>query len=132
MQLPKSRGAAVMLFAVLASVVGTAAKDGKLSVDELVSKHVQSIGKSSEPTNATRVLQGRVVFSEIISRNVHLEGASTVVSQARKFKCSFQFATPQYPGEQLVFDGQRTMVGMIDPTSRSNLGTFLYSQEEVL
>src|SRR5713226_2702040 len=132
MQLPKSRGAAVMLFAVLASVVCATAKDGKLSVDELIGKHVQSIGKPSEPANSTRVLQGKVVFSEIISRNVHLEGASTVVSQARKFKCSFQFATAQYPGEQFVIDGQKTMVGMIDPTSRSNLGTFLYLQEEVL
>lgn len=55
-----------------------------------------------------------------------------MLSQGRKFKCAFQFGTPQYQGEQFVFDGQKSVVGMIDPTSRSNLGTFLYSQEEIL
>jgi hypothetical protein len=108
------------------------AKDGKLSIAELISKHLLSIGKASVQTNGPRVLQGKVVFSEIIGRNVHLEGASSVLSQGKKFKCSFQFGTQQYPGEQLVFDGQKSMVGMIDPTSRSNLGTFLYLQEDIL
>jgi hypothetical protein len=61
-----------------------------------------------------------------------LEGASLVLSQGQKFKCSFQFGTLQYPGEQLVFDGQKSMVAMIDSTSRSNLGTFLYLQEDIL
>src|SRR5262249_24929767 len=63
---------------------------------------------------------------------VHIEGNSSIVSQGRKFKCAFQFGAPQYPGEQLVFDGEKTMVGMIDPTSRSNLGTFLYTQDDIL
>ena len=118
--------------AVIMSVSAATAQDGKVSIEELVSKHLQSIGKTTKPTSAPRLLQGKVVFSEIIGRNVHLEGASSVLSQGRKFKCSFQFGLPQYQGEQFVFDGQKSMVGMIDPTSRSNLGTFLYSQEDIL
>jgi hypothetical protein len=132
MKLLSASSAALVLFALFASVVCAPAKDEKISVDQLLKKHLQSIGKTTEPTTATRVLQGKVVFSEIIGRNVRLEGASSVLSQGRKFKCSFQFGLPQYQGEQFVFDGQKSMVGMIDPTSRSNLGTFLYSQEEVL
>ena len=118
---------------VVALSVWAPAKDNKISADELVAKHLESIGKPDERTAATvRVLEGRVTFSEIVNRNVHLEGSSTIVSQGHKFKCAFQFGIPQYSGEQLVFDGQKTMVGMIDPTSRSNLGTFLYSQEDIL
>jgi hypothetical protein len=120
------------LLVVAIAATCAAANDGKVSLEELVSKHLQSIGKTTKPTSAPRLLQGNVVFSEIISRNVHLEGTSAVLSQGRKFKCSFQFGLPQYQGEQFVFDGQKSMVGMIDPTSRSNLGTFLYSQEEIL
>ncbi len=131
----KHRGCKSSVYGLLVVVIiGTSvgARDGKLSIEELISKHLQSIGKPSLQTNWTRLLQGKVVFSEIIGRNIHVEGASAVLSQGKKFKCSFQFGTSQYPGEQIVFDGQKSMVGMIDPTSRSNLGTFLYSQEDIL
>jgi hypothetical protein len=116
----------------MANAISAIAKDGKVSADELIAKHLQSLGKSTDPGGATRLFQGKVVFSEIIGRNVHIEGTSSLLSQGRKIKCTFQFGMPQYQGEQFVFDGQKGMVGMIDPTSRSNLGAFLYSQEEVL
>jgi hypothetical protein len=132
MRVLKARSASAVLFVVFTSAVCVSPKDAKVSEEELVNKHLQSIGKTTEPAGATRLLQGRVVFSETIGRNVHLEGASSVLSHGRKFKCSFQFGIPQYQGEQFVFDGQKSMVGMIDPTSRSNLGTFLYSREEIL
>ena len=120
---------AVLFLLVLPITVS--GKDSKLSVQDLASKHLQSLGKSTNESGM-RVLQGRVIFSELIGKNVHVEGTSSVFSQGRKFKCAFQFGTPQYPGEQFVFDGQKTMVGMIDPTSRSNLGTFLYTQDDIL
>jgi hypothetical protein len=132
MLLLKSRSGAAAILAVFASVVCASPKGTKISEEELVSKHLQSIGKTVQPASATRVLQGKVVFSEIIGRNVHLEGASSVLSQGRKFKCSFQFGVAQYQGEQFVFDGEKGMVGLIDPTSRSNLGAFLQSQEDIL
>ena len=132
MRLRGFRSFAYCLLFVGMAAASAAAKDGKVSIGELVSKHLQSIGKTTESTSAPRLLQGKVVFSEIISRNVHLEGASSVLSQGKKFKCAFQFGTPQYQGEQFVFDGQKSMVGMIDPASRSNLGTFLYLQEDIL
>lgn len=130
-QLKARSGAAVLLTVFAVGVCGLA-RGGKISGEELISKHLQSIGKTIQPGSATRILQGKVVFSEIIGRNVHLEGASSVVSQGRKFKCAFQFGVPQYQGEQFVFDGEKGMVGLIDPTSRSNLGAFLQSQEDIL
>jgi hypothetical protein len=131
MKLSNARStAAVALFLVFAASAG--AQDRKVSIDDLKAKHLQSIGKASGPTNGPRLVEGKVVFSEIISRNIRVEGTSLVLSQGQKFKCSFQFGALQYPGEQLVFDGQKSMVGMIDSTSRSNLGTFLYLQEDIL
>jgi hypothetical protein len=127
-----TRGAVLVVWILIGTIIVGFAKEGKVSLEELVSKHLQSIGKTAKPTGAPRLLQGKVVFSEIIGRNVRIEGASSVLSQGRKFKCAFQFGLPQYQGEQFVFDGQKSIVGMIDPTSRSNLGTFLYSQEEIL
>jgi hypothetical protein len=93
MKLRGFRSSAYVLLVVVIAATSASAKEGKVSIEELVSKHLQSIGKTTEPTSAPRLLQGRVVFSEIIGRNVHLEGASSVLSQGRKFKCSFQFGT---------------------------------------
>jgi hypothetical protein len=61
-----------------------------------------------------------------------MEGAATLLSQERKSRCEFQFANLHYPGEQFVFDGDKGMVAMVDQTSRSRLGNFLFLQEEIL
>jgi hypothetical protein len=47
-------------------------------------------------------------------------------------KYAFQFQTPQYPGEQLAFDGHNVGVALIDQQSRSRLGGFVVTEPEVL
>jgi hypothetical protein len=121
-----------LICAIAGSSLLWAGDNAKISASDLVAKHLESVGKSAEQTGAPRAFQGQVTFSEIIGRKVRVDGSASMLSQGRKFKCAFQFGTPQYPGEQWVFDGEKIMVGMIDPTSRSNLGAFLYSQEEIL
>lgn len=122
----------VLCVAAMAISLTALAKDNKLSAEEIVPKHLQALGKSTDPADVPRIFRGQVEFSETIGRNVRITGTSLMVSQGNKVKCAFQFGAPQYPGEQFVFDGNKGMVGMIDATSRSNLGTFLYLQEEIL
>ncbi len=105
----------------------------KIKPEEVISKHLDSIANAATRAAVkSRITRGKVVFGEIIARNIQIEGTNTLLSQGRKLKCAMQFSDVQYAGEQFVFDGQKTMVATIDPTNRSNLGTFLYQQEEVL
>ncbi len=105
----------------------------KIKPEEVISKHLDSIAKAEmRAAVKSRITQGKVVFGEMIARNLRLEGTLTLLSQGRKQKCAMQFGNPQYSGEQFVFDGQKPMVATIDPTHRSNLGTFLYQQDELL
>jgi hypothetical protein len=109
------------------------AKDAKPTADTIVSSHLASIGTSEARANAaSRVSQGKVVFAERIKHTLHMEGAATLLSQGRKHRCEFQFGNLQYPGEKFVFDGNQRMVAMVDQTSRSRLGNFLFLQEEIL
>jgi hypothetical protein len=125
--------ASIILGLVLAAVIPCTAKEPKLTSDAIISRHLDSIGSADARAAAvSRVSQGKVVFAEIIRHSLRLEGAATLLSQQRKHKCEFQFGNPQYPGEQFVFDGNRELVAMVDQTSRSRLGNFLFLQEEVL
>jgi hypothetical protein len=125
-------GALILAF-VFAAVLPGSAKDPKPTVNAIISKHLDSIGTIEARANViSRVAEGKVVFAEIIQHTLRLEGTANLLSQERKHRCEFQFANPQYPGEQFVFDGNKGLVGMVDQTSRSRLGNFLFLQEEVL
>jgi len=125
--------ASVILGVVFAAAIPCAAKEPKPTTDAIISRHLDSIGSADARAAAvSRVSQGKVVFAEIIQHSLRIEGVATLLSQQRKHKCEFQFGNAQYPGEQFVFDGSRELVAMVDQTSRSRLGNFLFSQEEVL
>src|SRR5215469_4257911 len=122
---------AVLIPAFMFAAIPGEAKDPKPSVDAIISRHLDSIGTAEARANAiSRVSQGKVVFAETIQHSLRLEGSANLLSQERKQRCEFQFANPQYPGEQFVFDGNKGLVGMVDQTSRSRLGNFLFLQEE--
>jgi len=108
-------------------------KAPKLSADEIIAKHLDSLGTAeARAALKSRVAQGAVQFSERTTGTIHLDGKASIVSQANKVKVAFGFATPQYPGEQLVFDGQNVQVALIDQRSRSRLGDFVVEEPEVL
>jgi hypothetical protein len=122
--------AGLLAFAIAGSATG---KAPKLSADEIIAKHVASVGtEDARAALKSRVAQGTVQFSERITGTIHLDGKASIVSQANKVKVAFGFATPQYPGEQLVFDGQNVQVALIDQQSRSRLGNFVVQEPEVL
>src|SRR3984957_13750857 len=108
-------------------------KAPKLSADEIIARHLDSLGTAeARAALKSRVAQGTVGFSERITGTVHLDGKASIISQGNKVKVAFGFATPQYPGEQLVFDGQNVQVALIDQQSRSRLGNFVVEEPEGL
>jgi len=132
---PKSitRDALVIVGFVLATVTPCTAKDPKLTTDAIISRHLDSIGTAEARTAAvSRVSEGRVAFAEIIQHSLRMEGTAMLLSQERKQRCEFEFGNPHYPGEQFVYDGNKGMVAMVDQTSRSQLGNFLFLQEEIM
>jgi hypothetical protein len=105
----------------------------KLTADEVVENHLNSIGSAETRAKAvSRSAQGKVTFTERIQHSLYMEGTATLMSEARKHRCDFKFGSPQYPGEQFVFDGKNQMIAMVDQTTRSRLGNFLFLQDEVL
>ncbi len=112
---------------------GAAADQQKLTVEALVTKHLESIGTAgARAAMQSRVAQGKVTFTDRITKQLHLDGTTQVISLGPKFKCAMQFGVPQYIGEQLVFNGQEVQVAMTEPGKRSLLGDYLARQPEIL
>ena len=119
-------------FLILSSLSVWAA-DRKMDPNELVAKHLDSIGTAeARATLRSREAQGNVAFEEMIGHGFRQQGGASFSTQGATVKYVFQFGAPQYVGEQLAFDGKKVTVANIDPTKRSNLGNYLYQQDEIM
>jgi hypothetical protein len=123
----------VVLFGVVLFVLPVFGKDARLSPEEIVAKHLESLGSAqAREAVKSRAAEGTVQFNEVFSGKIHMEGTAQLISQGRKVKMALRFGQPQYPGEQFVFDGQSIQVAMTDPGARSLLGNFMFTQSEIL
>jgi hypothetical protein len=125
-------GIGIVSLAMVVSSLGSD-KVPKLSADAIVAKHLDAIGSPDARAAAkSRTAQGTVHFSERITGAVHLDGSASLISEGSKVKYAFKFGAPQYPGEQLAYDGRNVGVGLIDQQSRSRLGNFVVQEPEIL
>ena len=109
------------------------AKDQKLTADELVAQHLQSIGTPEARAAAkSRVAEGKITFRDRLGSSNQLAGSALFMSQGTKFKCAFNLGAPNYPGEQIVFDGHKYEVAFITANTRSGLGGLLFGQPDIL
>jgi len=115
----------VVAFASRPAVTG--AKDEKLKPEEVVAKHLQSIGPA-EKRNAikTRVTAGPV---QVVLRQggyANTTGKGNILSDGKSVRLAFSFPSIDYRGEQMAFDGNKVTVMQISPGNYSPLAGFIY------
>ena len=123
-----------LLLASALSVAPVArAKDEKLKPEQLIAKHLESIG-SPEVLKAvkTRATAGVSHISIRVGGQAEMEGSGNIMSDGSALRLSFKFPALNYPGEQFAFDGSKAFVGQIAPGTRSNLGSFIFMNDELL
>ncbi len=121
---------AVVLFALLSTA---GAKDQKMKPEELVAKHLESIGTPEARAavkTRTAIGRGQMVF---IQRGGTLVGRSEVVSGGRLMRISTIFEnSPNYGSEQYVFDNNKANTSQFRPGMRANLASFAYTYDVLL
>lgn len=131
-----------MLVSVLVLVIAMVFPSGlahsnaadKLTTEELVKKHLASIG-STEDINAshTRVATGLTQAKlRLTNTPVELSGPAQLASDGDKFLLAMVFQSNNYPHEKASFDGQNLVIGVLTQGGRTPLGTFLGSQPSLL
>ncbi len=126
----------VLLLSVMllgSSAMRLNAKEEKLKIEELITKHLASIG-TPEALAAShgRTIEGRAQVIFRIGGTGLLNGKGTIASDGRKYFIGMEFGVVNYPGDEMAFDGDNVTVNSIKPGRRSNLGDFIHLHEILL
>jgi len=109
-------------------------KDQKMKPEELVAKHLESIGTpEARAAIKTRegVGKGQIVFIQPSPGNLLARGE--MVSDGKMMRISMLFdGSPNYPTEQFAFDGNRANTSQIRPGVRVNMASFAYTYDVLL
>ncbi len=108
------------------------AGEQKLKVEEVVAKHLRSIGTPEARASVkSRLATGIVEAVFRLGGQGALSGKGQILSEGRKSSISFLFSTSDYPGEQIVFDGEKVAAGQVRPGQRTSLSTFLFAYDVI-
>lgn len=105
----------------------------KISVDEVISKHLDSIGTAADRSRAnSRVIAGttQVTFR---SRGIaQTQGGAVLASDGLMSMVTMKFESSQYPYEKIGFDGKKVSAYQLHPGDYSSLGGFARTFPEIL
>lgn len=102
----------------------------KLTAEGLLGKHLESIGSTEARSafkSATIVGTSKATFYGRGGGNA--DGISVLASEGDKYMVAMKFNNSDYPFEKMGFDGNEFSVGFVRPGVRSNLGSFLLTNE---
>lgn len=106
--------------------------DEKLTAEEIIAKHLDSIGtKDKRDEIKNRIILGVSNFTFLRTPS-NVAGKAVLASEDRKTLFGINFGTPLYPLEKIIFDGNKAFVAFINPGVRSALGDFLLSNKLII
>lgn len=123
--------ATAMLFFIASPIHTGLAKD-KMKPEEIVAKHLQSLGSAEALDPArSRVITGTVKVTLRAGGHGQLSGSARFVSQNPKSLISMFFGALDYPYEKIAFDGSKLTVSQVSPGVRTIIGRYLLTNEEL-
>jgi len=124
-------GIAIVLLFACPSFSSAATLD-KLKAEEVVKKHLESIGTPEQRAAAAhRVIIGTVLFSYRARGTGKTAGNAVLASHDTMSLIGMEFPNPEYPHERLGFDGRSFTTGFIRPGVRTVLGDFIKARDSI-
>jgi hypothetical protein len=124
-----------ILFALVAfglACTPASAKDAGLKTEDLVAKHLASIGTPEAIAAAkSRVVEGKVHFT-FQSQSAAEDGKQTFASQGDKLHFYVGLPSPNYRGERFISDGSKLYIADMKPGIRASLGEFIHVQDRII
>jgi hypothetical protein len=107
----------------------TSAQNKKLTPEELIARHLDSIGTAEARSKASsRVAGGETKFISRLGGSANVDGQAMMVSSGAKLRFGIKLPLNDYPGEDMAFDGARAATGLLPQGRRSHLSAFFSSQ----
>ena len=129
----KLAGGMVIIFLMAALTPSGATPSEKVSVEEVIAKHLESIGAAETRASIkTRILSGTVAAAFRAPRTANFTGDAVMASEANKNFIGMRFENSGYGQEKFAFDGKDVTIGYSNPGDRSNLGDFLLTHKDAV
>lgn len=81
----------------------------KLKAEDVVAKHLESLGTAADRTAAKNyLLIGASNFKELRRANAVLEGRAVFASESNKMLFGFAFNAPSYAQERIIYNGSKS------------------------
>ena len=109
-----------------------AQKPEKLKADEIIAKHLESIGtkeKLAEINN--QMILGTSEFIILRGGSSKTVGNVVIASEANKLFFGANFNSSNYQTERASFDGNNVNIGFISPGLRSAFGNYMLSNKQI-
>jgi hypothetical protein len=123
----------ILLFLFVLAIFTPSTQAQKITVEEVLTKHLQSIG-SIETLGSTKSLitVGEVSVNFISQKNLTAQGRAVFASSGEKCFWGLNFNAADYPFEKFSFDGKSSKIAFVRPGVRSILGTFVAANNRML
>jgi hypothetical protein len=121
------------LFVFSGGVAGATNTTQKMKPEEVVAKHLESIGKPEDLSAAkTRVLTGQdSARLKLASTIREVTGPAQFASDGDKVLLALIFNSNNYPYEKVAYDGEKLTVAGLPTGGRSPLANFLVTQDVI-
>jgi hypothetical protein len=116
-------------FCFISSTKSPTAQDKKLTSEELIARHLDSVGTAEARSKAsTRIASGETKFIARLGGSANVDGQAMMVSSGAKLRFGIKLPLNDYSGEDMAFDGAQAATGLLPQGRRSHLSVFLSSQ----
>lgn len=122
---------ACALASALAAVSpGTAPRPDKMKPEEVVAKHLESIGTAEARAKAkSHVIIGQAVATFRLGGTGTAQGGSVLASQGTRNLVAIVYGNQEYPYEKVGYTGKEVTVAELKPGTYSTLGHFFKQYE---
>lgn len=120
-----------LVFLVLFVLTGAAERVEEYTPDDIVNKHLESLGPAARRIK-TRVVRARIAVVAISGGVGRSDGEALILSDRHKLRYQMDFTNERYRGEQFVFDGARAYVAEYQPGKTSPFADFMRVKNELL
>ncbi len=122
-----------LVFVALLFIFSLPAFSQKMKPEEILTKHLDSIGTSTVRTaDKTRIMVGDADVTFVSQKNLPTKGRIVLASAGEKFFWGLSLSSLDYPSEKFSFDGNKAKVGYVRIGVRSVLGNFVSSNNILL
>lgn len=108
-----------------------AAGQGKLDLNTVLARHAAYLKKTEAPLLQSRAVAGAVQMTVLVGGSGTLNGTLGFESEGDKRHLGMKFGHNSYDHEKIVTAGDKIWVDLVNPVRRSDLGQFLYAQDQI-